>query len=477
MEKYVHLVILLIAALFCGAQTPVLYGFTPLGGANGRGTIFKVKGDGTEFKVIYNFTASSGTAQNSLYKASNGLLYGITGTYMTAPGSIFVIDPATDSVTFLSNFNGNNGWTDGTERLTEVGDIFYGVTIGGGGTLNPGVIFKFDTLGNTCTAQYSFASSQLFNPQDKLVPGGGSKLYGVTHNGGTNGLGGIFSLDWSTDSVTTLYNFNGLGACCLPYRAPVFHNGYLYGTTLQGGAFNMGMIYRYNPLTNDMLVVKEMDSVLGQVFSNGIMKCSNGLLYGMTNTSGFNQNFTGAIYTINPANNIVTKVYDFTGNVDTSGGGYIPYGDLTEASDGMLYGMTKYGGRNSAGNIFKFNPVNNTYTNVFDFTVGTATGYQPWGWFVESGAVGTGINKSQPESMRLSISPNPATGDFAVVTINEPVKLKQLELLDMLGSKIKSYIVTSNKLTIETGNLPAGVYLLTTPGETGNTAVGKLLKY
>ena len=51
------------------------------------------------------------------------------------------------------------------------------------------------------------------------------------------------------------------------------------------------------------------------------------------------------------ANAQYTKLLDFN---DTNG--QSPSSSLMQASDGMLYGMTKFGGANGAGVLFQYNP-------------------------------------------------------------------------------------------------------------------------
>lgn len=70
-----------------------------------------------------------------------------------------------------------------------------------------------------------------------------------------------------------------------------------------------------------------------------------------------------------------TKLLDFAGTTNGNG----PYGDLI--SDGtFLYGMTRIGGANNQGTIFKIMPDGTGYTKLFDFISGTTgPGYGPRG--------------------------------------------------------------------------------------------------
>jgi len=56
-----------------------LYGTTSIGGANGYGTIFKIKTNGSGFKVIHDFDKTDGALPNSTPMLhTNGIIYGLT---------------------------------------------------------------------------------------------------------------------------------------------------------------------------------------------------------------------------------------------------------------------------------------------------------------------------------------------------------------------------------------------------------------
>ena len=68
-----------------------------------------------------------------------------------------------------------------------------------------------------------------------------------------------------------------------------------------------------------------------------LLQASNGLLYGMTlGVGSYNE---GVIFSYNPNTAVYTDVFNF----DNSSGS--PEGSLVQASNGLLYGMTSNGGR------------------------------------------------------------------------------------------------------------------------------------
>src|SRR5262245_33517904 len=75
----------------------LLYGMTSTGGPYGNGTIFRIKPDGNDFEVIYDFPAEhSEENPGNMTLAQNGKLYGTTqGGGPNGFGVIFEFDPAT----------------------------------------------------------------------------------------------------------------------------------------------------------------------------------------------------------------------------------------------------------------------------------------------------------------------------------------------------------------------------------------------
>ena len=83
----------------------------------------------------------------------------------------------------------------------------------------------------------------------------------------------------------------------------------------------------------------------------GLTQASNGLLYGVTTFGGNSNGGDGTFYRLN-ADNTVTTLHRF---VDaTEGGG--PVGRLVQATDGNFYGLTTTGGTGNRGTIFRLTP-------------------------------------------------------------------------------------------------------------------------
>jgi uncharacterized repeat protein (TIGR03803 family) len=85
----------------------------------------------------------------------------------------------------------------------------------------------------------------------------------------------------------------------------------------------------------------------GYTPDGGLVLASDGNFYGTTYSGG--SHGTGTVYRVTPAG-AETVIYSFAGGPNDGAG---PYGEVVQASDGNLYGMTSAGGANGFGTIFR----------------------------------------------------------------------------------------------------------------------------
>ena len=174
-----------------------LYGMTPTGGANGNGAIFRINTQGMEYKVLYSFGDMPDGANpwGSLIR-SGTTLYGMTTNGgANDAGTIFEIKTQGQEYKVLYSFP---GWPDAFDprgSLILSGSTLYGTTDQGGGANGYGTIFMFDTKTNAETVLHVFGSvaNDGNYPESGSLTLSGTTLYGKTCWGGANNYGIVFS--------------------------------------------------------------------------------------------------------------------------------------------------------------------------------------------------------------------------------------------------------------------------------------------
>jgi uncharacterized repeat protein (TIGR03803 family) len=197
----------------------------------------------------------------------------------------------------------------------------------------------------------------------------------MTDNGGTSGRGVIFSFDPMTSQYIVLKNFD-LAQGGHPWGSLIqSSDGNLYGITLRGGTSNNGVLFSFDINASNYLVLKNFNSVDGSSPFGSLIEASDGKLYGMTReggTSGF-----GVIFSFDRSSANYTKVKNFQ-NTD----GAYPVTSLIQASDGKLYGSTVAGGSSNTGVIFSFEITTSGYTLIKNLSY--YDGMNPYSSLVET---------------------------------------------------------------------------------------------
>jgi uncharacterized repeat protein (TIGR03803 family) len=278
-----------------------LYGNTTYGGSAGCGTYYILLHDGSQYRPLQSFPCGAGGAfpfasqtwvtqdgHSSLISptingGSNDLgtifaggddvpLHSFDGSHGSNPYGAMAYDPSsetffatasaggsfgfgtvvsgtftvTDPLTVLHHFAGSptDGATPYGSLLFYNGNL-YGTTYKGGAS-GLGTVFR---IGATYTVLHSFQG--IFNNTDGSFPHGGltlnpkdGMLYGMTQNGGNSkDLGTIFKIDPNTGAESVVHAFKGKDGAH-PIGDLLLQKGSLYGTTVYGGAANLGVVFK-----------------------------------------------------------------------------------------------------------------------------------------------------------------------------------------------------------------------------------------
>jgi len=196
-----------------------------------------------------------------------------------------------------------------------------------------------------------------FNDTDGAAPYGGimqaanGLLYGMTNLGGKYSSGVIFSYDIKLNKYSTLVNLNYPNGTN-PYGSFIqANNGLLYAMTYQGGTPNQGTIISFNTITDTDSVVYNFDVTHGANPYGNLIQAFDGDLFGMTAYSVGGD--YGEIFRFNITTSAITVPVVFEKSALPQFG-YTPQGGLTQTNDTLLYGMTKFGGSNNYGTLFRY---------------------------------------------------------------------------------------------------------------------------
>ena len=350
------------------AQVTELWGMTPEGGVDDVGTIIKINSDGTGFTTMMSFEVNTPGRQPSrghLIQASNGKLYGMTSQGgISDEGVLFEYETTGNTYTDKIQFDGpNKGGRPEGSLLEATNGKLYGMTSRGGSN-SYGVLFEYDPGLSTFTKKVDFDGAALGRgPKGSLVEATNGKLYGMTYYGGLNGDGVLFEYDPIAGNFTKKVDFDNAATGGNPWGSLLeASNGKLYGMTQNGGSNDHGVLFEYDPVNNIFIKKVDFESVAkGSHPFGSLIEAANGKLYGMTTYGGINDH--GVLFEYDIVGNSLIKKLDFDNLLYGRG----PFGSLVEAIDGKLYGMTSAGGLYDNGVLFEYDPPTNSFAKNVDF--------------------------------------------------------------------------------------------------------------
>ncbi|HEX3653779.1 MAG TPA: choice-of-anchor tandem repeat GloVer-containing protein [Rhizomicrobium sp.] len=197
-------------------------------------------------------------------------------------------------------------------------------------------------------------------------------LYGTTHNGGAHDVGAIYKLT-PDGSETLVHSFvlgdnNGYN----PYGGVTVDRatGDLYGTTEFGGASDAGVIWKLAANGTYSLLHTFDDTSDGRQPRWHLVQDHKGNFYGVALFGGSGGD--GTVFKLAP-DGTFTVLHSFTGS-----DGNNPVGRLERDRTGNLYGVTFLGGAHNWGSVYKI-AADGTFSTVYSFTNGSDGGFPEGG--------------------------------------------------------------------------------------------------
>ncbi len=202
----------------------------------------------------------------------------------------------------------------------------------------------------------------------------GSTLYGMTSQGGSSGVGTLFSLPITGGTPTVLVNFDGSTA--YPgFGALTQIGSTFYGTTSGGGGH--GSLFSVPVTGGTPTVLASLDGNNGHWIYSTPTLSQDGLTFYGTAQSGGSGN-VGTLFSVPVTGGTPSVLANFNG----SSGSY-PQSTVTLSQDGLtLYGTTSWGGTYDDGTVFKYSLTDDTFTVLANFD--GANGSSPQGPLVLS---------------------------------------------------------------------------------------------
>jgi uncharacterized repeat protein (TIGR03803 family) len=361
--------------------------------------------------VLYTFTggADGGAGGSALTPDGSGNLFGTTvvgGQY--GLGTVFELMP-----------NGSGGWTynvlysfgggaDGSYPINRAGLSFdsqgnlYGSS-SGGGTYGDGAVWELSKGSNGTWSMgilWNFQGTQGMDgasPEASVLLDAAGNVYGTTAEGGQE-YGVVYKLTPAGSGwrETILHTFTGGNDGYAPEASLVWdHAGNLYGTTMFGGAYQQGVVFKLHNTGSNWVETVLYSFTGNSDGSDGSLPQGNlafdnvGRLYGTTEHTTPNNGGYGGVFRLAPAPTApltaqqpwqITWLHHFSGT-----DGAYPYSGVIFDNSGNLYSVTFNGGqsqncRGGCGVAFELSPSQQGWTEtvLYNFTNGS-DGSQPLG--------------------------------------------------------------------------------------------------
>lgn len=278
----------------------------------------------------------------------------------------------------LAGFQDSNLCSGGIPKYSKLCEAkngrLYGLTCYGG-RFNAGVLFEYDPSGNHLEKKWDFDTMLVgANPYGSLMLASDGRLYGLTRSGGLHGAGVLFSFDPVTDQYYKYWDFQPKVSGTCPYGSLTEGpEGKLFGMTSKGGQYSDGVLFVYELKTHQLTKLVDFENDrLGRFPHGSLVTAPNGKMYALTREGGTHG--YGTLVEFDPATNTLRKCFDFDGREH----GCFPRGDLVVLGDGLLGGVTASGGASMVGVLFTYNTVTGEFRKVRDFSV-KADGICPLG--------------------------------------------------------------------------------------------------
>ncbi|HSY77571.1 MAG TPA: choice-of-anchor tandem repeat GloVer-containing protein, partial [Bacteroidia bacterium] len=234
----------------------------------------------------------------------------------------------------------------------------FGYTEYGGNKGNRGVLFRYNLKAGFYSTPVSYSDSAGTYPYygSLNLDTASGLLLGTGQDGGRYSFGSIFSYGNCSGQQVLLNMQTNAPEGQNPYGNLTYDKNkkLFYGLTYNGGTYGVGTLFSFDPLTAKYTVIINFSETAG-TYPNGMLTFNpnDNLYYGLASGGGVNND--GAVFSFDPATGIEKVLFSFNIASGYSGYNSLTYNPVTK----LFYGFANQGGSNGYGTFFSFDPATN----------------------------------------------------------------------------------------------------------------------
>jgi uncharacterized repeat protein (TIGR03803 family) len=415
-----------------------LYGTTSSGGTNNKGTIFKIKPDGTGYIKLYDYIGYGSNPQGSLI-SDGTFLYGMTSG--GSLGNIFKIKPDGTGYHGLLYFNGViNGKTPFGSLISD-GTFLYGMTSAGGigGTNTDGTVFKYNLLYTN-----NFTQTLTVCAGHSVTVGTHTHTTSATYHDTLTSYQGCDSAVTTNLTVLPYNTFTQSPTICAGHSITVGTHTYTTSAT-----YTDHIVSLVNGC--DSIVATHLTVLTANTFSQTFTKCQGQSVTIGTHTYNISGTYHDTLTSFHGCDSAITT--HLTINIiDTSVS--VSNAIFTANAIGATYQWM-----NCNGNTLISGATNQSFTATTNGSYAVIVNKNSCS---DTSACHSITNVGIVENSfanAFKVYPNPFTSQTNITFAQEQKNIA-IKITDELGKEIRSINFTGKQLIIEKGEMKAGIYFM-----------------
>ncbi len=328
-----------------------LYGTFQRGGSGGGGSIVRMEADGTGFIYLHHMQGTDGAMPfGNLAWGNDGYLYGTNTTGgVNNGGTLFRLKPDGSDFKVIFAYNSFTGRDPNNVILRSDGKL-YGMTKRGG-FYSVGTFYKINTDGSDFSVIYHLKGTENGggSPPGSIIQGANGNVYGANNYGGLYGFGSVFRIHLDGIGISRIIDFDGTsngGRAC--YELLMASDNKLYGMTGAGGVGTMsGTIYRVNADGTEFTELHRFNYATPESLASNVVgkliEGADGYLYGTTG-NGQAEKFLFRLRKDGSDFSVISRIGMST---------YPSEGPIIESDPGVFFGVMRADGDLNRSMLFR----------------------------------------------------------------------------------------------------------------------------